>query len=125
MQNSNALTVAPFASLLLVPMSLVSTTSTSPTPQEVLLPAVTFNNVIFSIGSKILLTVSETMSMFHILLTINICLAEIKGLTEFDTSTTKELPPLNIDKQFNLLDEHVSCGAVDAGIKIDVGAKAK
>ena len=50
---------------------------------------------------------------------------EIKDLTEFDTNTTKELPPLNIDKQFNLLDQQVSCGAISAGVKIDVGAKAK
>ena len=48
----------------------------------------------------------------------------IEGLNDFDSSKSINLPPVNIDKQFNLVDESLSCPPVSARLKIDVDAKA-
>ncbi|KAF8066939.1 hypothetical protein FPV67DRAFT_1417007 [Lyophyllum atratum] len=48
----------------------------------------------------------------------------IKGLNDFDVDKSKTLSPLTVDKNFNLLNQQVSCPPITASLKIDVDAKA-
>jgi len=45
-------------------------------------------------------------------------------LNNVDSNKSLNLPPVNVDKQFNLVDESISCPPVNARLKIDVDAKA-
>ena len=49
---------------------------------------------------------------------------DISSLNEFNVTQNKDLSPFDIDKTFNLVDQKISCPPVDAGVKIDVDAKA-
>ncbi|KAF8896682.1 hypothetical protein BD779DRAFT_1668426 [Infundibulicybe gibba] len=51
-------------------------------------------------------------------------LGVLSGLSGFDTNKSTALPPLDVDKTFNLLTKTVSCPPITASLKIDVGAKA-
>ncbi|KAF5381809.1 hypothetical protein D9615_005580 [Tricholomella constricta] len=48
----------------------------------------------------------------------------IKGLNDFDVDNSKALSPLSVNKNFNLLDQQLSCPPITGSIKIDVDAKA-
>ncbi|PPR03912.1 hypothetical protein CVT24_008115, partial [Panaeolus cyanescens] len=49
----------------------------------------------------------------------------IKNLNTFSIDKSKSLPPLNLDKSFNLVDQTVECGeSVKAELKVDVDARA-
>lgn len=41
-----------------------------------------------------------------------------------DSNKSISLPPVSVDKQFNLVDESISCPPVSARLKVDVDAKA-
>ena len=48
----------------------------------------------------------------------------IKKLNNFDVDKNKDLPPFDVDKKFNLLNQSISCPPVSASVNIDVEAKA-
>jgi hypothetical protein len=45
-------------------------------------------------------------------------------LNNVDSNKSLSLPPVSVDKQFNLVDQSISCPPVSARLKIDVDAKA-
>ncbi|KIM37638.1 hypothetical protein M413DRAFT_258841 [Hebeloma cylindrosporum] len=48
----------------------------------------------------------------------------LQNLNNIDSKNSVKLPAVNVDKQFNLVDESISCPPVNARLKIDVDAKA-
>ena len=48
----------------------------------------------------------------------------IQNLNNVDSKKSLNLPPVNVDKQFNLVNQNISCPPVSASLKIDVDAKA-
>ncbi|KAF9043202.1 hypothetical protein BJ165DRAFT_1529291 [Panaeolus papilionaceus] len=48
----------------------------------------------------------------------------IKNLNTFSVDKNQDLPPINVDKAFNLVDQKVSCPPLTANLKVDVDAKA-
>ncbi|RDB15048.1 hypothetical protein Hypma_005455 [Hypsizygus marmoreus] len=48
----------------------------------------------------------------------------IKNLNDFDIDKSKTLSPLSVNKNFNLLNQQLSCPPITASVKIDVDAKA-
>ncbi|KAJ2912665.1 hypothetical protein MD484_g7761, partial [Candolleomyces efflorescens] len=51
-------------------------------------------------------------------------LAAIKKLNDVSLDKSVTLPPLNVDKTFNVLDQELSCPPIEARLKLDVSAKA-
>ena len=49
---------------------------------------------------------------------------DISSLDDFNVNKSTTLPPVDVDKSFNLVDKSISCPPVDASVKIDVDAKA-
>lgn len=49
---------------------------------------------------------------------------DISSLNDFNFDNSTTLSPLDVDKTFNLVDQSISCPPVDAGLKVDVDAKA-
>jgi hypothetical protein len=49
---------------------------------------------------------------------------DVTSLNDFNVNKSTTLPPFDLDKPFNLVDQSVSCPPVKATVKIDVDAKA-
>lgn len=56
-------------------------------------------------------------------LLISACVA-IQELNDFNVDKSTDLPPLDVDKKFNLLNQDLACPPNNASINIDVDAKA-
>lgn len=50
--------------------------------------------------------------------------AAVSNLNTFNQNKNITLPPLDVDKQANLLDQSISCPPISASVKVDVDAKA-
>ncbi|KAF4610321.1 hypothetical protein D9613_010283 [Agrocybe pediades] len=49
---------------------------------------------------------------------------KLKSLNDFNIDKSKVLPPVDVNKNFTLIDESVSCPPLDARLKVDVEANA-
>lgn len=50
---------------------------------------------------------------------------EISSLNDFNVNKSSKVLPFNVDKNFNLVNEKLSCPPIEATLKIDVDAKAQ
>ncbi|KJA17632.1 hypothetical protein HYPSUDRAFT_205982 [Hypholoma sublateritium FD-334 SS-4] len=51
-------------------------------------------------------------------------IAALSSLTNFNVTQSTTLPPFDIDKSFNLVNQNISCPPIDGQVKVDVDAKA-